>query len=114
MDEYGRVRAAGFDVSVVVGYSAAYALFVHENLQAHHDVGQAKFLETPAREKQSQMAKIISKGMKAGMTPVQAMYAAGLYLQGESQKLCPVATGFLRNSANTRVESGELPAVQRG
>jgi len=30
---------------VEVGYTAAYAIFVHENLDARHKVGQAKFLE---------------------------------------------------------------------
>jgi hypothetical protein len=34
---------------LAVGYSAPYAIYVHENLQAHHPIGQAKFLETPAR-----------------------------------------------------------------
>jgi hypothetical protein len=32
------------------GASAPYALVVHENLQAHHAVGQAKYLEQPINE----------------------------------------------------------------
>lgn len=34
----------------------------------------------------------------------QALLLAGLRLQRESQLLCPVLTGNLRNSAFTRVE----------
>jgi len=31
-------------VSGEIGYTAAYAVYVHENLDAHHNVGQARFL----------------------------------------------------------------------
>src|SRR3990167_2541856 len=40
-------------VRIVLGFggpSAGYAVYVHENLHAHHPVGQAKFLETPFNE----------------------------------------------------------------
>jgi hypothetical protein len=38
-------------VSITVGGPAApYALYVHEDLQAHHDVGEAKFLEKSINE----------------------------------------------------------------
>lgn len=40
----------GKNLSVVVGFEEEYAIYVHENLEAHHDVGQAKFLEQPLRE----------------------------------------------------------------
>lgn len=46
-------RVSGNAVSVTLGYgnsSVAYALIVHENLSAHHDVGQAKYLEQPFLE----------------------------------------------------------------
>lgn len=32
------------------GPAADYAVWVHENLDAHHNVGQAKYLEIPLRE----------------------------------------------------------------
>lgn len=85
--------------SGVVGYGQNYARFVHENLEAHHPVGQAKFLEKPSRTKRPVMVAIIGKMLKAGKTPKQAVYAALLYLQGESQALCPVDTGALKGSA---------------
>lgn len=43
----------GRDTVIVVavgGPAAPYALYVHEDLEAHHDVGGPKFLETAARE----------------------------------------------------------------
>lgn len=35
---------------VSVGYTAAYALHVHENLEARHTNGQSKFLESALRD----------------------------------------------------------------
>lgn len=96
----------GFSKSpeVIVGYTQNYALHVHENLEAGHpNGGQAKFLEQPAREMRKQLAQIISDQLKRGRTMEQAMYVAGLVLQGESQKLVPVDTGALKASAFTRV-----------
>jgi len=43
----------GNKVTVHIGYggpSAPYALYVHENMMAHHPVGQAKYLEQPFNE----------------------------------------------------------------
>lgn len=36
--------------SVAITFTAAYAIYVHENMQAHHASGQAKFLEAAVRE----------------------------------------------------------------
>lgn len=47
----GRLRDSGYvhvlGYEVQVGFSAEYAATVHEDTSAHHDTGQAKFLETP-------------------------------------------------------------------
>jgi hypothetical protein len=60
--EFGALRAShatqrpdfsGSDPSVQItvgGPSAPYAVYVHENLAAHHHVGQAKFLESAIKE----------------------------------------------------------------
>ncbi len=92
------------DVSVLVGYTQAYAIFVHENLEAIHPVGQAKYLEQPARELAGVLAQIVVDACKKGKTLTQALLLAGLRLQRESQKLCPVDTSALKNSAFTRVD----------
>jgi hypothetical protein len=93
------------NASVLVGYTQAYALFVHENLEATHPVGQAKFLEQPARELSKEISEITKKGLQQKKTMAQSLVLAGLFLQRESQKLCPVDTGALKNSAFTRLEN---------
>ena len=53
----------GFLADIVVFFRAVYAVFVHENLEARHKLGKrAKFLESIAREKKSEIFKIIAKG----------------------------------------------------
>jgi hypothetical protein len=92
------------EIRVVVGYTAAYAVYVHENTQMFHRVGQAKFLEQPARDMQAELTKTVEDYSKKGATLAQALYVAGLKLQRASQKLVPVDTGALKASAFTRVE----------
>lgn len=50
----GETRESGFtrvdDLTGQVGYSSLVAMLQHENLDYHHDDGQAKFLETAADE----------------------------------------------------------------
>ena len=96
------------DVSVSVGYTAAYAIFVHEVLtNKHNPPTQAKFLEQPARELSSNgtLANIVRQAKLDGRTMSQALLLAGLRLQRDSQALCPVLTGNLRASAFTRVDA---------
>lgn len=126
--------------SVVVGYQAAYALFIHENIEmkwkglprdrsvrkhkteqnvvttGHRETegkgvfwgpnGQAKYLEQPARELASTLGKIVRQAVKAGNTLLEGLLMAGRYLQKESQKLVPVDTTNLKQSAFTEVEGG--------
>lgn len=97
------------DVSVVVGFTAAYAVYVHENLDAHHPVGQAKFLEEPVRRlggKGGELSQMIGEDLKKQRTMGQALLRAGLRIQREAQILCPVDAGALRASAFTRLEKG--------
>jgi hypothetical protein len=49
------------------GPAAPYAVYVHENLQANHPVGQAKFLEVPFTEAQSGMEDRIATKMKQAL-----------------------------------------------
>lgn len=66
----GNLRGSAFtrridDKTVAVGYSASYAIYVHENLDAQHKTGkQAKFLEEPARTKRSEILKVIQRYSK--------------------------------------------------
>jgi hypothetical protein len=92
--------------SVTVGYTAEYAIYVHENLEANHPVGQAKFLEQPAREMARDISQVVIDAMQnRKATLAQALLMGGLRLQRESQMLVPVDTGALRNSAFTRLDT---------
>tara|TARA_R110000824_G_scaffold5196_7_gene24126 strand:+ start:466 stop:873 length:408 start_codon:yes stop_codon:yes gene_type:complete len=105
-------------VSVIVGYSAAYAVYVHENKEMKwagqprlgkkkgsywdpQGVGQSKFLERPAREFRGEFIKIIRNTIKKGGTLLQGLYVAGLFLQRKSQQIVPVDLGNLKASAFT-------------
>lgn len=50
------------------GPSAEYALFVHEDLNAFHDNGQAKFLSIPFSLHLPGMSKRIAKRVERGLT----------------------------------------------
>lgn len=92
-------------VSVIVGYTQQYAVFVHEDLTKRHPVGQAKFLEQPARELSRSIGEGVRKAIKEGASVDQALLIQGLRIQRESQLLCPVETGALKASAFTMLES---------
>jgi CRISPR/Cas system-associated exonuclease Cas4 (RecB family) len=91
--------------SVSVGYTQSYSLVVHENLEAFHPVGKAKYLSDPARLNQARYAEIVEKAMRQGKTMSQSLLLAGLALQRDSQSEVPVDTGALRGSAFTRLDS---------
>lgn len=92
----------GDDVDYIVGYTANYALFVHEDLESRHPVGQAKFLEQPARELRGELISIIAVTRRTTGTLDAGIKLAALRLQRESQKLVPIDTGNLKGSAFTR------------
>lgn len=82
-----------------IGYTAPYAIHVHENLQAHHNVGQAKFLEEPMRRLQSELVRIVADTLRQpDGTMEQALINAGNFLLAASQPLVPVDTGYLKSS----------------
>lgn len=77
----GRLRASAYaepspesDSRLVekVGFGAEYALAVHERTEAHHEVGQAKFLTSALDERQSgfseRMAERVKKNLEGGVT----------------------------------------------
>lgn len=109
MEKIGRQAS---QASVTVGYTQSYGIYVHENLDAHHPVGQAKFLEQPARAIKKELGTIIGDIMAQGKTMEQALLVAGLRLQREAQKLTPVDTGALKASAFTSLTKNEDKAAE--
>lgn len=85
-------------ITGTVGYDAPYGIFVHEDLEATHTNGKAKFLETPARTKQKAMSKIVATALGNKDSLDIALFRALKLLLTESQKLVPVDTGFLKAS----------------
>lgn len=85
------------------GEEAFYALYVHENIQAHHPIGQAKFLEQPMRTMRRQMTEMIARYLKAGKPMEQALFYAGNALLQAAIALCPIKTGALRRSGFVKV-----------
>ena len=122
--------------SVIVGYNANYAVFVHENTKMKwkgqprkgkhpsgqkkkgkywdpQGRGQSKFLEKPARELQSELGDTVAKVTAKTKDLTMGLIVAGQRLQRESQKLVPVDTGNLKGSAFIAVEkSGSLNVIQ--
>lgn len=50
----------GRKISVTLSFGTDYAVYVHENLDAHHEVGQAKFLQSTLEESQPHMGARIA------------------------------------------------------
>ena len=91
-------------LDVIVGFAQSYALPVHERVNVHHPVGQAKFLEEPARTKRKQIARVIRTEFKRSHSLSKSLLKGGLYLQRQAQLLCPVDTSALKASAYTAVK----------
>jgi hypothetical protein len=51
-------------MSVEVGFGAAYALWVHENMDSYHPTGQAKFLESALTENSGAVLDAIARKAK--------------------------------------------------
>lgn len=55
------------ELELILGFNATYAAAVHENLNAHHTVGKAKYLEDPLMARIDDIPKNVAKRVKAGM-----------------------------------------------
>ena len=100
--------------TVIVGYTQSYALKVHEDMEARHKQGkQAKYLESPAREFQMEIAQIIESVYKQTKSMNKAVLAGGLFLQRKSQEIVPIDTSALKNSAFTALQENADEAAQK-
>ena len=58
------IGGTGFKADILVGYTAEYAVFVHEIITAQHKAGkQAKFLEHPARTNRRKYLEIVGESI---------------------------------------------------
>lgn len=71
----GRLKESGEVVEIPKGYSVVYstenpetgynyAMIQHENLEYHHEVGQAKYLEEPLRRNADKLISIVREEMR--------------------------------------------------
>ena len=90
-------------VSATVSQSAQYAIYVHEDLEAGHNVGEAKFLEKAALRNKDKVAERVTKMLPTTKMSL-ALYSSALLIQRDSMKLTPVDTGNLKASAQTEIE----------
>jgi hypothetical protein len=89
---------------VQVGYASPYAVYVHERLDVHHENGQAKYLEQPARRLGGEMRSLIRNAVKNKDGLEAGLVRAGRLLLEASQALVPVDTGALKASGYVYVE----------
>ena len=106
-----KAKAKDANTTVQVGYSQKYAVSVHE-VPANHKVGQAKYLEQPARQFQKDLGRIIAVVYKKTKSMKKALLLAGFRLQRESQLLVPIDTSALRASAYVATEEEADIAAQ--
>jgi hypothetical protein len=52
---------------VVIGFSAYYAIFVHENMESYHAVGESKFLERALQEKEQTILTMLKNAVAANI-----------------------------------------------
>lgn len=88
--------------NVQIGYDAYYAIYVHEDLQAYHPVGKAKFLEDAVSSLGSSLVAQVEREILAGIPLPQAILQAATELLKYSQGIVPVKTGFLRSTGYVR------------
>lgn len=98
------IKAKPDRVQLTVGYAAPYAIYVHEDLYAHHKVGQAKFLEQPVRQYRNDMKDAAKRLMQEGKNLKQTLTEIGRILLRESKKLVPVDRGYLKKSGFIEVK----------
>jgi hypothetical protein len=60
----GAVTRSEDHPQVAIGFSAAYSLYVHENIEAQHVTGQSKFLQAAINENINRIAKIAAEEIK--------------------------------------------------
>jgi hypothetical protein len=103
MKKRHQVTTSGGNITVEVGYAAPYAIYVHEDLQAHHTVGEAKFLSKAVYRTDKLRKLVFQNALNQGKSMEKALLESAKLIIAQSQLLVPVDTGFLKNSVFTTV-----------
>lgn len=86
-----------------VGFTAVYALRIHEDLELRHANGQARFLSSAVTDLRARLGNIIADTLRKGGTMKDAQQRAGEVLLAEAKRRVPVDTGALRDSGYCRM-----------
>lgn len=113
----GNRSRAETKMSVNVGFTAPYALPVHEKVEMKWQGlprrsgigvywgphGKAKFLEDPARDNQAAIAARIAQVTRNTHSVARGLYSGGVLLRQLSLEQVPVEYGVLRDSVYIEV-----------
>lgn len=106
MRQFKRLASDAKGARVAVGYECPYAVYVHENMEAFHAVGTAKYLERPARRLRRAMGELAALLLKKQLPLRETLLVVGTLLLRVSQELVPVRTGRLKASGFVEVDDG--------
>lgn len=101
-----RARSLKGKVKATAGvvFEAPYAVYVHEDLEAYHPHGEAKFLEKTARRKRAAIQAAIQAKLMRKRSVQEAAVAGAEVLLAETLPLVPIDTGYLYDSGKVVTE----------
>lgn len=80
------------------GPAADYAVIVHENLEAHHPVGEAEYVKREILEREPHFTSDLASRQAEGVPTAMAVQEIGEIYLGGMKGRTPVKTGALRES----------------
>lgn len=107
-----RTLAGKLFTTLSVGYSASYALYVHENMEAAFRVGGPRFLTRPWRRLRKSMTSLIVRYLRVGKRSLEyAILQTGTWFIRDTRGEVPMDTGHLRSSAYVTSDGGRTVLV---
>lgn len=95
-----------------IGYSASYAVYVHENLEAAFRVGGPRYLTRPFRRLSRSMRSLMVRYLQVGKRSLEyAILQTGKWFIRETRAEVPLDTGHLRSTAYVSAEGGRTELV---
>lgn len=97
-----------------IGYSASYAVHVHENMEGGFRFGGPRFLSRPFRRLGREMRSLMVRYLQVGKRSLEfAILNVGKWFIRETRDEVPMDTGHLRSTAYVTAEGGRTEMVGR-
>lgn len=101
--QHQKYRAKTFAKSVIVGYKARYAIYVHEDMQRAPKNGSRLYLTQAEKQTRQEYTEYMVSGLKTvghdkPFPMVEILLGCCDIIMSVSQTMVPVDTGFLKNS----------------